>query len=486
MAQQKILVVDDEKMVSWSLAETMKAAGYIVETASTGAEAVEQFNTFMPDLILLDISLPDANGIELLRKFKNERPTTGIIMITADAHLDSTIKALQGGADDYVGKPFKLAHVEKTVMDTLERLAQRARNGLIPATHATDEAQPDQLVGSSEQMVEVFKLVKICGESDCKTVLVLGESGTGKELIAKAIHDYSARSEQPFIEVNCAAIPENLLENELFGHEKGAFTDASTKEKGIFESAKGGIVFLDEIGDMPLAMQAKILKVIENRTFRRVGGRENLTVDVRIVAATNRDLPVLVQRGEFRSDLYYRLNVLTIRLPPLRERRGCLPTLIDYFIRRLNHEYGKRFSGIGPDAMEHMKSYPWPGNVRELRNAIERAVMLGSEPEILPEHLPEEVVRPWQEDYSMPMGEITTPTSSDGLRIKIPPGGITMSEVEMKLIAMALQQHDNNQTKAAHALGMSRDTLRYRMKKFGFTDKKQTEAPIHSGRTIEP
>ncbi|MDD2558216.1 MAG: sigma-54 dependent transcriptional regulator [Desulfuromonadaceae bacterium] len=473
MAQQKVLIVDDEKMVCWSLAETMKAAGYAVETASTGAEAVEKFNTFTPDLILLDISLPDANGIELLRRFKKERPATGVIMITADAHLDSTIKALQGGADDYVGKPFKLDHVEKTAIDTLERLAQRALNGPIPDPTKTGEVHTDQLVGSSEQMVEVFKLVKICGESDCKTVLVLGESGTGKELIAKAIHDYSARSEQPFIEVNCAAIPENLLENELFGHEKGAFTDASTKEKGIFESAREGIVFLDEIGDMPLAMQAKILKVIENRTFRRVGGRETLTVDVRIVAATNRDLPALVQRGEFRSDLYYRLNVLTIRLPPLRERRGCLPTLIDYFIRRLNAEYGKRFSGVSPGAMELMQRYPWPGNVRELRNAIERAVMLGSEPEILPEHLPEEVMTPWQEEPALTMAGITAPTSStDGLRIRLPPGGITMSEVEMKLIAMALQQHDNNQTKAAQALGMSRDTLRYRMKKFGFTDKK--------------
>ncbi|MDY0211692.1 MAG: sigma-54 dependent transcriptional regulator [Desulfuromonadaceae bacterium] len=473
MVQQKVLVVDDEKMVCWSLAETMKAAGYMVETANSGAEAVEKFKTFMPDIILLDICLPDANGIELLRRFKKESPATGVIMITADAHLDSTIKALQGGADDYVGKPFKLAHVEKTVMDTLDRLAQRAQNGPMPDPSKISDAQPDQLVGSSEQMVEVFKLVKICGESDCKTVLVLGESGTGKELIAKAIHDYSSRYEQPFIEVNCAAIPENLLENELFGHEKGAFTDASTKEKGIFESAKGGIVFLDEIGDMPLAMQAKILKVIENRTFRRVGGRENLTVDVRIVAATNRDLPVLVQRGEFRSDLYYRLNVLTIRLPPLRERRGCLPTLIDYFIRRLNREYGKRFNGVGPEAMELMQRYPWPGNVRELRNAIERAVMLGSEPEILPEHLPEEVTTPWQEDIAPSMDRtIASSPSSDGLRIKLPPGGITMSEVEMKLIAMALQQHDNNQTRAAHALGMSRDTLRYRMKKFGFTEKK--------------
>lgn len=473
MAQQKVLVVDDEKMVCWSLAETMKAAGYRVETASSGAEAMEKFTTFMPNLILLDISLPDANGIELLREFKKNSPATGVIMITADAHLDSTIKALQGGADDYVGKPFKLDHVEKTAKDTLERLALRAQNGPFAAPHAAGDAQTDQLVGSSEQMVEVFKLIKICGESDCKTVLVLGESGTGKELIAKAIHDYSARSQQPFIEVNCAAIPENLLENELFGHEKGAFTDASTKEKGIFESAKGGIVFLDEIGDMPLAMQAKILKVIENRTFRRVGGRETLTVDVRIVAATNRDLPSLVQRGEFRSDLYYRLNVLTIRLPPLRERRGCLPTLIDYFIRRLNREYGKGYSGISPDAMEYMQRYPWPGNVRELRNAIERAVMLGSEPEIQLEHLPEELSAPWQGDAALPMVEMAAPTpANDGLRIKLPPGGITMSEVEMKLIAMALQQHDNNQTKAAQALGMSRDTLRYRMKKFGFTDKK--------------
>ena len=468
MAKKKVLVVDDEKMVCWSLAETMKSAGYTVETANSGAEAMELFSAFVPDMILLDICLPDANGLELLQRFKEQDPCVGVIMITADAHLDSTVKALQGGADDYVGKPFKLDHVEKTVKDTFARLKEQQLSNIAnKAEHL--ESETDQLVGSSEQMVEVFKLVKICGESDCKTVLVLGESGTGKELIARAIHDYSSRRAAPFIEVNCAAIPENLLENELFGHEKGAFTDASSKEKGIFESAQGGTVFLDEIGDMPLAMQAKILKVIENRSFRRVGGRENLTVDVRIVAATNCDLTALVQNGGFRSDLYYRLNALTIRLPPLRERRGCLHTLIDYFIKRLNSEYAKMFIGISPEALECMERYPWPGNVRELRNTIERAMMLDSGPIILPKHLPEEITREDKNPAVEWPGAGMAPGNS--LNLHLPPEGITMDSVEKELITTALRQHNNNQTRAAKALGMSRDTLRYRIKKYAIFDK---------------
>jgi DNA-binding NtrC family response regulator len=370
-----------------------------------------------------------------------------------------------------VGKPFKLTHVEKTVKNAFERLKEKKQAASEPVMRSRLEGEADQLIGSSEQMVEVFKLIKICGESDCKTVLILGESGTGKELIARAIHDYSERSDQPFIEVNCAAIPENLLENELFGHEKGAFTDASTKEKGIFESAQGGTVFLDEIGDMPLAMQAKILKVIENRAFRRVGGRENLKVDVRIVAATNCDLPALVERGEFRSDLYYRLNVLTIRLPPLRERRGCIPTLVDYFIKRLNREYGKDFCGITHGAMQALESYTWPGNVRELRNTIERAMMLGPGPEIDTGHLPEEITAPRQKHAASPHPGVIHTNGAQSIQIQLPPEGITMEGVERELIIMALQQHDYNQTRAAKTLGMSRDTLRYRMKKFDIQEK---------------
>jgi DNA-binding NtrC family response regulator len=471
MAQQKVLIVDDEKMVCWSLAETMKADGYAVECANTGTEAIERFAQFEPDMVLLDICLPDTNGLDLLHKFKEQKPHVGVIMITADAHLDSTVKALQGGADDYVGKPFKLTHVEKTVKSLFERLNEKNQPTSEPTRRTRAQEEKDQLIGSSEQMVEVFKLIKICGESDCKTVLILGESGTGKELIAKAIHDYSERCSAPFIEVNCAAIPENLLENELFGHEKGAFTDANTKEKGIFESAQGGTVFLDEIGDMPLSMQAKILKVIENRTFRRVGGRENLKVDVRIVAATNCDLPALVERGEFRSDLYYRLNVLSIRLPPLRERRGCIPTLTDYFIKRLNREYSKNFSGITHAALQALEGYTWPGNVRELRNTIERAMMLSPGPEIDMRHLPEDVINPRQKYAKSQCSGVMCADGENRLQIQLPPEGVTMEGVERELIIMALQQHNYNQTRAAKTLGMSRDTLRYRMKKFDIKEK---------------
>lgn len=318
-------------------------------------------------------------------------------------------------------------------------------------------------------MIELFKMTKVCAESDCKTILILGESGTGKELVARAIHLHSSRAEAPFIDVNCAAIPDNLLENELFGHEKGAFTDATQREEGIFECAEGGTVFLDEIGDMPLAMQTKILKVIETRRYRRVGGRVTLDANVRIVAATNQDLPRLVDNGLFRGDLFYRLNVMSIHLPPLRDRLDCISSLVDYFIRRLNAEYGKKVLGVETETLAYLQNYHWPGNVRELRNTLERMMMLDNSEFLTSQFLPPEIRQPVQ--------ELLLPSSAAGraaqgvlepptLGIHLPPDGITLEEVEKVLIQQALARYGGNQTRAANCLGMSRDTMRYRMKKF--------------------
>ena len=467
MGSERILVVDDEKLINWSLVEMLEDAGYLVESAACGAEARKKFSSFGPDMILLDIALPDANGMELLQEFKDQDEHVMVIMITANADLDSTVKSLKLVADEYIGKPFNLDVIEHRVRQILDK--RRLKKQTTTAKRILRRSSDfDQLVGSSAKMIEVFKMTKICAESDCKTILILGESGTGKELVARAIHMHSSRAEAPFIDVNCAAIHDNLLENELFGHEKGAFTDASQREEGIFECADGGTVFLDEIGDMPLAMQTKILKVIETRRYRRVGGRANLEANVRIVTATNQDLPALVEQGLFRGDLYYRLNVMCIHLPPLRERIDCIPSLVDYFIGRLNAEYGKKVQGVEAETMAYLKQYDWPGNVRELRNTIERVMMLDPAPMLTPNFLPTEIKRP-----SAPLlSDSYTPADSlsaggRNMDITLPPDGITLEEVEKMLIQQALLRYDGNQTKAATCLGMSRDTIRYRMKKFG-------------------
>ncbi|MDY0190054.1 MAG: sigma-54 dependent transcriptional regulator [Desulfuromonas sp.] len=466
MHQERILVVDDEKMINWALVEMLEDAGYLVASAFTGGEAREKFRLFNPGMVLLDISLPDANGMDLLQEFKEEDENLLVIMITANADLDSTVKSLKRGADEYIGKPFNLDVVEHRVAQIFEKKKLRRQ---------TDSAKRilrrhsdfDQLIGSSEKMIDVFKMTKVCAESDCKTILILGESGTGKELVARAIHNHSGRNDAPFVDVNCAAIPDNLLENELFGHEKGAFTDATQREQGIFECAEGGTVFLDEIGDMPLIMQTKILKIIETRRYRRVGGRESLNVNVRIVAATNQDLLKLVEDGLFRGDLYYRLNVMCINLPPLRERIDCIQSLVDYFISRLNSEYGKRCSGIDSETMACLKEYSWPGNVRELRNTIERMMMLDNSSVLTKQFLPPEIKNPAEHaDKGLLSSNTDSHNGEAQLDINLPREGITLEEVEKVLIQQALERYNGNQTKAANCLGMSRDTMRYRMKKF--------------------
>lgn len=470
MREHRILVVDDEKLVCWSLSQMLTEADFSVQTAMNGAEARRKFEEFVPEMILLDVRLPDANGVDLLSEFKDKDEDVIVVMITAYADADSAVNALKLGADDYIGKPFDIDNIRHVVERSFEKKQLRTEVDYF-RRELRKKYDYDNLIGNSPKMIEVFKMIKICAETDSKIVLVLGESGTGKQLVARAIHYHSARSKQPFIEINCAAIPDNLLENELFGHEKGAYTDASKSHKGIFEAAEGGTVFLDEIGDMPLTMQAKILKVIDSQKFRRLGGDRDRDVDVRIIAATNQDLPAMVQEGSFRGDLFFRLNVMNIPLPPLRERLDDIPALINYFIGRLNEEYGRAVEGVTPEALECLQRYHWPGNVRELRNTMERAMMLEPGTTLSHEFFNHEiqdcagghVVLPRSEPFDVG----GAPAVAASGYINLPPEGISIEEVEKELIQQALIRYNGNQTKAAKCLRMSRDTLRYRIKKFG-------------------
>jgi DNA-binding NtrC family response regulator len=404
--------------------------------------------------------------MDLLPQFKDNNEDVVVVMITAHSHADSAVKALQYGADDYVGKPFDLDDVRHTIEKALENQRLKNENAYYRRV-LRKKLESDNLVGSCPKMIEVFKMMKMAAEADDKTVLIMGASGTGKELVARGIHLHSLRADRPFIDVNCAAIPETLLENELFGHERGAYTDASRRQKGIFELAEGGTVFLDEIGDMPFGMQAKILKVIENKRYRRLGGEADVISDARIIAATNQNLPELVKEGKFRADLFYRLNVMTIQLPLLRERKMDIIPLVNYFIERFNDEYGRNVEGLKDETIGFLLNYDWPGNVRELRNTLERSMMLEPGNMIGPEHLSCEILEMSQKKDSPDLEDSDLDDCFSLAQLQLPKDGISLDEVEQQLIELALKRWSGNQTKAAQCLRLSRDTLRYRMKKYG-------------------
>jgi two-component system response regulator AtoC len=483
MGQKRILVVDDEALICWSLANSLDKAGYLVETAGSAAEAREKLS-FHPHAVLLDIRLPDASGLEMLKEFRVADEDLAFLMITADANVDTAVQALRLGADDFIGKPFDLERVKHALHQIFEQKQLKKQVACLRRRLRKKE-EGDQLIGNSRKMIELAKMIRVCAETDCRTVLILGESGTGKELVARAIHQYSARADEPLLDINCSAIPENLLENELFGHEKGAFTDASDRQKGIFELAEGGTVFLDEIGDMPLSMQAKILRVIETKRYRRLGGKEDLQANVRIIAATNQNLPAMVRDGRFRGDLFFRLNVMSLDLAPLRERKEDIPKIVQYFITRLNDEYGRSITGVTPEAMADLIGYDWPGNVRELRNAVERAMMLEGGRLLTPDHLPCEIrQRPKEGEIFQRRRESSA--EERPFRFVLPLEGISMEEVEKEFIHQALERHNGNQTMAARCLRISRDTLRYRMKKFGLGEPDSAEANSSTADELEP
>ncbi|MBI5440969.1 MAG: sigma-54-dependent Fis family transcriptional regulator [Deltaproteobacteria bacterium] len=461
---ERILIVDDEALIRKSLSQVLSRKGYDAETAATAAEARRVFAEDDFALVLLDLRLPDASGIELLREFKAARADLLVIMMTAYGSVETAVEAMRLGAYDYVDKPFKSREIEVIVKLALE--ADHLKKEVKELRH--EASRPfglNQIVGKDPGMQKVFGMISKVAQNPEVTVLISGESGTGKEMVARAIHAEGARFDGPFVGINCAASPTHLLESELFGYERGAFTDATARKHGLIEKALGGTLFLDEIGDMDIQLQAKLLRVLEEKAIRRVGGVEQIPVDVRIVAATNQDLPERIRAGKFREDLYYRLKIISIRLPPLRERKADVLPLAQQFIQEANVRFHKEVDGFTREAESFLLAYPWPGNVRELKNTIERILILEDTRLIGPEHLPPEILRGRPRDEE----GVWIPQEPEILR------GISyesvLDEVGRHLVREALRLAGGNTAHAARLLSMDRGTLRYQIKRLGFTDE---------------
>ena len=450
MSKATILVVDDEALIRWSLSERLKSEGYDVLEADTGHAALEKLGEGV-DLVLLDYRLPDTDGVSILRKIKEFDQDILVILLTAYASVETAVEAMKLGAYHFANKPFNLDDVAATIERALEttRLRREVRQ------YRTNAARPyslQRIVGASPTMTALRHLVARVAVSPASTVLLTGESGTGKDLVAKVIHYASDRSSKPFMNITCSALPEQLLESELFGHERGAFTDARLQKKGLLETADGGTVFLDEIGEMTPALQAKLLRFLEEKSFKRVGGSTDIRVDVRVIAATNRNLEEEVSKHQFRADLFFRLNVLPIAMPPLRAHAEDIPLLVEYFIDTFNTEFRKKILGATTAAYALLQGYGWPGNVRELRNVIERAMLLS------------DGTRLDAKDFAA-----MTKTVSASNEFELPPSGVDLEQLERSLLIQALRRSGGNQTRAGGLLGLNRDQIRYRIEKFGLT-----------------
>ena len=451
MEPEKILVIDDEESMRHMLEIMLEKEGYKAVAVQGGEEGVERLEKEIFDLILCDIRMPGMDGLAFLKEIKDRGIESTIIMMSAYGTVDTALEAMKLGAYDYISKPFKPDEVILTLRKAEERERLRKEN-LILKGEIKKEYQFGNLIAKSEKMMAIFDMIKKI--ADYKTsILILGESGTGKELIARAIHYNSNRGERPFVAINCGAIPENLLESELFGYVKGAFTDATRSKKGLFEEADRGTIFLDEISDLPLQLQVKILRFLQDQEIRRVGEVKPITVDVRIIAATARNLSQEVAKGKFRDDLFYRLNVIPISLPPLRERKEDIPLLVNHFIRKLNARHGMNIEGIAPRALKLLIDHHWPGNVRELENVIERAMVLTEGIRIEEEHLP------WTLDHQLTGESVPTP---EDLSLKK-----MQKKVEEKLIRKALEKTKGNKTKAAKLLEISHPSLLNKIKEYG-------------------
>jgi DNA-binding NtrC family response regulator len=487
---KRILVVEDELVLNRALVQRLNQEGFVADGARTGTEARAAFDGDW-DLIIFDLNLPDARGLELLREVRGRRPGQLALVMTSEASIENAVEAIKLGAQDFVKKPFETdelvlrirkAFEAAALRDEVDRTRARSRQGAGLAS----------IVGQSPAMRDVHALVRRVATSEASTVLLTGESGSGKDMVAKAIHVESGRASGPFMTITCTAIAEQLLESELFGHEKGSFTNAVEQKKGLLELAGGGTVFLDEIGDLSLALQAKLLRFLQEKTFKRVGGTRDIKVDVRVVAATHQPLPVRVQEGRFRQDLYYRLKVIDMTIPPLRARAEDIPLLAWTFVRQLNRETRREVVHIAPDAVARMIRYPWPGNVRELKNAIERAVILGRGTTIFASDLPPEVravaVSPEElaqaeavarglepaepapvaaavgEDGPSPPAPSTPATNSI---YQLPEGGVDLERLERELVLQAINRAKGNRTRAGRLLGINRDQVRYRLDKYG-------------------
>jgi len=449
---KKIVIVDDEQAIRWSLGEALKNEGYETEEIENGKKALKAFRNDPADLIILDLKLPDINGIEVLKKIKEMDEQVPVIMMTAYGQIETAVEAIRCGAYDFLLKPFQLEKMKITIRNAFEKSKLRNElNGIKKKNR--DSYSFKNFIGKSAVMLKVFERVKKIGASKASTILIQGESGTGKELVARAIHESSMGKDRAFMEINCAALPETLLESELFGHEKGAFTDAKRRKIGLFEIAEGGTIFLDEIGEMGVTLQSRLLRVIENKTFRRVGGVKDLIVNTRIISATNRELKEEITKGNFRNDLYYRLQVIPIQLPPLRDRTEDIELLTNHFISIFNNEFKKKIKPIGSEVTKLFQNYSWPGNVRELKNIIERAVLLDAESEIMVEHLPLEI-----QSRSVEEVEDRSSMNIDQLY------PLSMKDMEKLLITKTLEKTDGNKSESSRILGISRQTLRDKVK----------------------
>ncbi len=458
-----VLLVDDEDTIRLFLEKTLREEGYEALTAATGTEALERTRGELPDLVLLDLKLPDMSGLDVLRQIKEEVPEVCVIMLTAFGDIETAVTAMKKGAFDFVSKPVNL---EELLLTIGKGLASRklTRELFELRRRLKLDVGEDYVPGESPQMKGIYEIVKRVAQSDTTTILIQGESGTGKEMIATMIHRYSSRRDQPFLEINCASLPEELLESELFGHERGAFTDAKSQKVGLLELANKGTLFLDEIGEMSLTIQVKLLRVLERMSFRRVGGTKDIKVSVRIISATNSDLEGAVQRKTFREDLYYRLKVVPIFIPPLRERKEDIYLLLRHLLNQFNKQFNKNFAEIEDAAYDIILNYPWPGNIRELKNMVERVVLLEDDTVLRVAHIPASIRQGMSSERELTGVRklemaLSRPFPEDGLDFET-----LLGSIEREIIEKAMREAGGNQSGAARLLRLNRDKIRYRLK----------------------
>jgi len=462
----KVLVVEDESNLRKVLATMLRRTGYEVTIAEDGEQGLAEFTKNGADIVVTDMVMPKLGGMDLLKAVNAAEPDVPVIIITAHGTVDSAVEAIKAGAFDYITKPFDQSELQAVIAKAAKT------HDIAQAAPRTDGKDRPAMVGTSAQMQEIFKIIERVADTP-STVLITGESGTGKELIASALHEGSSRRSHPLIRINCAAIPKDLLESELFGYERGAFTGAVTSKPGRFELADGGTLFLDEIGEIPVEMQVKLLRALQESEFERVGGIKTTRVDVRLIAATNRDLQKDIEAGRFRNDLYYRLNVVPIVLPPLRERQGDIPFLARHFVEKYNKKLNKRFDGFDDEALVALQAYPWPGNIRELENLVERILLFADGPKVKVKDLPEHI--------------FSVPRASSGTPAPLPEGAISTegslkdivkmraAALEKDLIVKALDETGGNVTRAAKKLQISRKSLQTKMKEFALRDEEPAE-----------
>ena len=453
MSQEKVLIVEDEENERTGLAELLTSWGYRAETASDGIEGLEKVATWSPSIVVTDMKMPRMGGLELLENLASDSRTIAVIVVTAQGTIDNAVQAMRMGAYDYVTKPIDTNRLRTILQNACALLGTRVELE-VTRRKLRDAGSLGTLIGPSKKMQEIFHLIEMVAPSTA-SVLITGASGTGKELVARTVHELSPRRSKPFIAINCAAIPETLIESEIFGHEKGAFTGALERRTGCFELAEGGTLLLDEIGEMPVATQAKLLRVLEDRKLRRLGSKVETTVDVRVLAATNKVPEDAVAHGELRNDLYYRLNVFNIHMPPLREHKEDIPDLVHSLLADMNEKHGRKVATLSEAVLNAFRNYSWPGNVRELRNTLERAAIVCEGSVIETKHLPPG------------FGQTTLRTTvedSDAVRLGV---GTTVGEAEKLLILKTLEATNNNKTKAAEILGISLKTLHNKLKEYG-------------------